>query len=52
MGHARRATLRQADAKFCEETSGYSGKGPLIFPDVTKVLLSQLIRPFGATQPL
>jgi hypothetical protein len=27
MGHARRAKLRQAYAKFCEETSDYSGKG-------------------------
>jgi hypothetical protein len=30
MGHARRAKLRQADAKLCEETSDYSGKGSVM----------------------
>jgi hypothetical protein len=30
MGRARRGKLRQADAKLCEETSDYSGKGLLM----------------------
>ena len=30
MGHARLAILRQAYAKFCEETSDYSGKGAVM----------------------
>jgi hypothetical protein len=29
-GHARRAKLRQAYAKFCEETSDYAGKGSVM----------------------
>jgi hypothetical protein len=29
MGHARRAKLRQANAKLCQEISDYSGKGSL-----------------------